>query len=63
MLAAMRRKMADLSTTPTQLLQLLKHEQRLAAELKVVAAEKIRTKLATLDDSTSQSEQVGFRTR
>ena len=49
MLAAMRRKMADPALTPKELLQLLKHEERLSKELKAVAAEKIRTKLAALD--------------
>jgi hypothetical protein len=61
MLAAMRRKIADPDITPKELLQLLGHEQRLAKELKIVTAEKLRAKIAALDDaSTSQSEVVGF---
>lgn len=60
MLAAMRRKMADPAITPKELLQLLKHEQRLSAELKIVSADKLRARIAALDGaSTSQSEVVG----
>jgi len=59
MLSAIRKRMADPNTTSRELLHLLRHESRLAAELKVVAAEKIRTRLAALDSSTSHSEVLG----
>ena len=61
MLIAIRRHLADPSTTAKETLQLLGHEKRLAKELKTVAAEKLRDKIAALDGaSTSQSEVVGF---
>lgn len=60
MLAAIRRAMTRSEASPRELLQLLRHQERLAAELKEVAKEKLRNKLAALDGSgTSQSEVVG----
>lgn len=59
LLAEIRRRMRHPDTDAQQVLSLLKHQERLAKELKAVTAERIRSKLAMLD-STSHSEQVGF---
>lgn len=60
LLAEIRRRMRHPDTNAQQVLSLLKHQERLTKELKAVTAERIRAKLAELDNrSTSQSEVVG----
>lgn len=48
-LNAIKRKLRDPGTNTKQMLQLLGHQERLQAELKTVAAEKIKAQLAALD--------------